>query len=209
MSAYKKPRYDPQKLDMLVELRKKAKVSQGQAASFFEMKDYGSIANWETGKSKPRVSRRPDFIIYLIDKLGLRHDYEQFLKIWHEVMVGEWMWAPLTEPELQHAFPGHNRTVHSIATEEWGQVEPMLSQGGELAELAKLVLGQRGGSSEVMWALAPGDGPPKRLANGITCHSLYLIVIPQECRSNSLKYREKQLEIPSFLIENPALAMPQ
>ena len=209
MSAYKKPKYDPQKLDMLVELRKKAKVSQGQAASFFEMKNYGSIANWETGKSKPRVSRRPDFIIYLIDKLGLRQDYEQFHKIWQEVMVAEWKWAPLTEPELQHAFPGHNRTALSVGTEEWGQVEPMLSQGGELAELAKLVIGQTAGSSEVMWALAPGDGPPKRLPNGITCHRLYLIVIPQESRSNSLKYREKQLEIASLYIENPVLAMPQ
>ena len=179
MSAYNKPKYDPQKLDMLIELRKKANVSQSQAAEFFEMKNYGSIANWESGRSKPWVSRRPDFIIYLIDKLGLRHDYQHFLNIWDEVMVEEWEWAPLTDAELQHAFPGHKAIALPLSSEQLTQLEPLTGQAGDLAQLARLVLGPTAPTADVMWALAPGDAPPKRLPNGVTYHSLYLIVIPQ------------------------------
>jgi transcriptional regulator with XRE-family HTH domain len=179
VSAYKKPKYELRKLDMLVELRKQAKVSQSQAASFFEMKNYGSIANWEAGISKPRVTRRPQFIIYLIDKLALRHNYQQFLTIWNEVMVEQWSWAPLTEAELRHAFPGHTSTAIALAPEQLAPLEHITDQAGELARLARLVSGQTAPTAEVLWALAPGDAPPKRLPNGITLHSLYLIVLPE------------------------------
>jgi transcriptional regulator with XRE-family HTH domain len=163
---------------MLIELRQKAKVSQSQAAEFFEMKDYGSIANWESGLSKPWVSRRPDFIIYLVDKLGLRHDYQQFLKVWTEVMVEEWMWEPLTDTELQHAFPGQNATAQPFSPEQVTPLEAITGQTGDLARLASLVIGQIDPTAKVIWAIAPGDVPARRLPNGVTFHSLYLIAIP-------------------------------
>ncbi|MCB0168316.1 MAG: helix-turn-helix transcriptional regulator [Anaerolineae bacterium] len=178
MSAYNKPKFDPQKLDILIELRQKAKVSQGQAAEFFKMSDYGSIANWESGRSKPWGRRRPDFIIYLVDKLGLRHDYQQFLNVWNAVMVEEWLWEPLTDSELQHAFPGHNATTQPFSPAQLTQLEAIAGQGADLAQLASLVIGQTDPATKVIWAIAPGDTPAKRLANGITFHSLYLIAIP-------------------------------
>ena len=181
MLAYQKPKYDPQKLDRLIQLRKKAKVSQAEAASFFDMKNYGSIANWESGRSKPWVSRRPDFIIYLIDKLGLRQEYPQFLELWNEVIVEEWGWDPLTEAEIQHAFPGHRPPTLPLAQEQLTPVGAIAGQA-DLAQLASLVMGPSAPTTDVMWAIAPGDTPPKHLPNGITCHSLYLIAIPQNVK---------------------------
>ena len=159
---------------MLVLFRKQANLSQRQAAAFFDMTRYGSLADWESGKSKPRVTRRPQFIVYLIDKLGLRNNYQQFLEIWNDVMVEEWAWDPLTDTELHNIFPGHSVTATHFAPENLAKDEHVTNDAGELAQLVSLVIGQTTPATNVLWAIMPGDAPPKHLPNGMTFHSVSL-----------------------------------
>lgn len=99
-------RYNPQKLSILINLREEASLSQTEVAKFFSMEDYNSVSAWEKGDSRPLLQRRSDFMIYLLDKLGLHNDYQQFRKVWDDVMVGEWRWDPLSKEELRHYFRG-------------------------------------------------------------------------------------------------------
>ena len=130
---------DPQKLEVLVELRKKVGLNQSDVARFFEMTDYGSVAAWELGKSKPLSTRRKRFIVYLLDKLLLRHQPDHFFSIWSEVMVDEWGWHPLSQEECRSAFPGQSSLAPHLS---WpNSLYPELPNGRDidLAHLTQLL----------------------------------------------------------------------
>jgi hypothetical protein len=52
-------------------------------------------------------------MVYLLDKLGLRRQPQEFLKVWNDVMVGEWGWKPLSNDELRRCFPGRVKQILS------------------------------------------------------------------------------------------------
>jgi tetratricopeptide (TPR) repeat protein len=108
----------------LQQLRETAGLSQQDAARFFEMKDRRSIGAWELGKSRPHHTRRTRFMIYLLDKLGLRRQPEEFLQLWQEIAFAKWGWRMLNDQELRHCFPGSIRhlavTQNQVVVTFWG-----------------------------------------------------------------------------------------
>jgi transcriptional regulator with XRE-family HTH domain len=83
---------EPAKLQILVELRKAAHLSQKQVAQRFGLEpEQGrkTVGNWEIGIHPPDKSRRQQFIGYLWDALGLRHDPQRFEQVW-SLLVAEW-----------------------------------------------------------------------------------------------------------------------
>ncbi|MFQ5855444.1 MAG: tetratricopeptide repeat protein [Anaerolineae bacterium] len=98
-------RFDSQKLAVLADLRRAAGLSQSQVAEFFGMQHRDSVSAWELGKRRPHPTRRSRFIVYLLDKLGLRRDGQRFLEVWDAVLIGECGWQPLSDEELQTCFP--------------------------------------------------------------------------------------------------------
>lgn len=139
MSSYQTPKYDLQKLKVLVELRQEAGLSQREVAEFFNMTDYNSVAAWEAGSSKPHSTRRPQFIIYLVDKLGLRRDHQEFYQIWNDIMVEEWAWEPLSIDELWSVFPSYIPPALSLSPQYSPYVEYSPDQQTELAQLDRLL----------------------------------------------------------------------
>jgi ABC-type oligopeptide transport system substrate-binding subunit len=108
-SDYGKHRPDLRKLQILVELREAANLTQDQVGASLGLegaKRRDSVRAWETGASCPALKRRPDFIVYLLDGLRLRNDPQRFLQVWDDIMVGEWGWRPLTEDEWRKNLPG-------------------------------------------------------------------------------------------------------
>ena len=70
LSDFEKPRPDLRKLQVLVELREAANLTQDQAGALLGLegtKRRDSVRAWETGASYPALKRRPDFIVYLLD----------------------------------------------------------------------------------------------------------------------------------------------
>ena len=130
---------DPQKLEVLVDLRKNVGLNQSDVARFFEMTDYGSVAAWELGKSKPQSTRRKRFIVYLLDKLLLRHQPDQFFSIWSEVMVDEWGWQPLSQEECRSAFPGHKTLLSHLPWPDSLYPEHPFGRDIDLAHLTQLL----------------------------------------------------------------------
>lgn len=109
--------YDPTVTRRLADLREAISVSQSQAARFFGLKDKkgrDSVSAWETGKAQPARKRRPDFIVYLTDVLGLRTHLLILIETWNAVMVGQWGWPPLSENELTAYFPGAVLTAKEV-----------------------------------------------------------------------------------------------
>ena len=102
-------KYDYSKTVRLAELRRRADLSQDQAAEHLGLtgaKRRDTVSNYELGYSRPGRARRTRFILYLLDILGLRDNPSEFSQIWDEVMVGEWRWWPLTDEERkQHLAP--------------------------------------------------------------------------------------------------------
>jgi transcriptional regulator with XRE-family HTH domain len=130
---------DPQKLELLVDLRKKVGLSQSEAARFFDMSDYGSVAAWELGKSKPLPTRRQRFIVYLLDKLLLRRNPDRFFSVWTEIMVGEWGWPPLSDEESQNAFPGQKALAPDLSWLELPFADHANGHDNDLAHLTQLL----------------------------------------------------------------------
>jgi len=98
-------RVEASKTMILVNLREEAKVTQRQAAKYFQMRDRESISAWEKGESIPReAKRRERFITYLGDLLGLRNDLQRLRQVWNEVMVDAWKWNRLRDEELKQYY---------------------------------------------------------------------------------------------------------
>ena len=96
------PKFSPQKLQVLVELREAAGLTQDEAGARLGLegkKRRDSVHAWETGVSAPDVKRRAEFIVYLLDGLRLRSDLARLARVWDEIMVGEWRWRSLSDDE--------------------------------------------------------------------------------------------------------------
>jgi hypothetical protein len=187
MSQHNYQRYDAQKLAALADLRREAGLSQSEVATFFGMKRWDSVSAWELGMSKPRSTRRSWFIVYLLDKLGLRN-YQQFVKMWNDLMVEQWGWQPLSEDELKGCFPGTVTQPVSprIPMQRPARVHYFIGHEAELAEILTYLqpgkvlalygpggIGKTALSAEALWNLAPGDEPPDRFPDGIVYYSFY------------------------------------
>lgn len=106
---------NPHNLEILRQLREMNKISQTNMATFFGFAGRSArnrIGEWENGDKIPPVKHRAKFILYLIEKLGLREDLKRFEEVW-QVVSNEWNWLPLTEAERQQYFFSQS----SIATE--------------------------------------------------------------------------------------------
>lgn len=107
MISYEESKVNYLKTKILEDLRKdkKHKITQGQMASFFLLKDRTTCREWELGKVIPSEQKyRDSFVKYLLDRLGLRTSPERFFQIWNELMVNEWEWTPLAKVDLV-SFP--------------------------------------------------------------------------------------------------------
>lgn len=132
---YNTAKYNSQKLQILVELRQAAHLSQDQAAEFLGLignRRRQSVADWEWGKSRPDIGLRALFIGYLLDQLRLRQNPEKFGQIWVEVMVGEWGWSLLSEAEW------HNSTNRPHLV-DWGRAPDTSRFYGRQEELQELI----------------------------------------------------------------------
>ncbi|HSH03792.1 MAG TPA: NB-ARC domain-containing protein [Anaerolineae bacterium] len=101
MYDYEDGKYNFKQTSQLTELREQAGLTQQQVAHFFGLKSRDTISSWELGESKPHISRRGRFLIYLLDAVTLRQDPSKLMMIWHTIMHIEWGWPPLTTQELQ------------------------------------------------------------------------------------------------------------
>lgn len=93
--------FDRDRLALLVDLRKRARVSLRQMAAACGL--YGdagreSVRAWELGESKPQSTRRPKIVHYLWNDLGLHRQPELLTAVWG-VFVDEWGWNDLTADE--------------------------------------------------------------------------------------------------------------
>ncbi len=126
--AYRQPRSDPEIVGVLIKLRDDAHLTQMEAAHKVGLegtKSRDSFSAWESGMSIPRVARRPDFLIYLLDSLRLRRDPTRFEQVWNDVMVGQWNWPTVNDTEWTRLFPGRSRArLESPQPAEIRIVEP-------------------------------------------------------------------------------------
>lgn len=97
--------FDPAKTIRLAELRDAADLTQQEVAELFYLKDRASVRAWEFGYSSPPAKHRSRFIVYLLDKLALRKDPQQFRTLWDDLMVNTWGWEPLIADEWLHYLP--------------------------------------------------------------------------------------------------------
>lgn len=98
-------RVEASKTLLLVHLREETRVTQQQAANYFQMRNRESIRAWEKGESiPPEAKRRERFITYLGDFLGLRKNPQRLHHIWNEVMVEAWRWERLRDDELRQYY---------------------------------------------------------------------------------------------------------
>lgn len=99
---------NPQRLELLIELRKQAHLSAGDAARYLGL--YGTqsrktVGAWERGEITPEATRRTRFLGYLWNALLLYKQPEQFLTIWG-ILSDEWHWEPLDEEEWRNLNSG-------------------------------------------------------------------------------------------------------
>jgi hypothetical protein len=89
-------------LERLVDLRRHRGRSQTDAAAHFHLGPNGrqTISAWELGHTIPPRERRPEFITYFCDFLGLGDDPDTVEEYW-QIVQGAWHWEPLTEQERQ------------------------------------------------------------------------------------------------------------
>ena len=125
------PKHDLQKLQILVELREAAHLTQDQAGALLGLegaKRRDSVRAWESGTNYPALKRRPNFIVYLLDGLRLRNDPKRLRRVWDDIMVEEWSWRPLTEEELRRYLPGWSslsRTMDSLTAGPAKGMDPL------------------------------------------------------------------------------------
>jgi hypothetical protein len=191
-AKYSSPKYDSKKLAILVELRREAGLSQHKVAEFFGMERGDSVRAWEVGTSAPHSTRRSQFIVYLLDKLGLRHNYQKFLEVWNKLIVGEWEWEPLNANELGNSFPGTvtplapqhitrvplqrpPRVPHFIGRkDELKQLLTDLQPGQVVTLCGPGGIGKSALAAEAIKTLASGDDLTKRFPDGIVWHDFYI-----------------------------------
>lgn len=105
----KEYRCNPDITMRLRRLRERAGLTLTEAANFFDVKEYETVAKWELGRTIPPESRhRLKWIDYLLNKLNLRRNPEtiqQFLRTWNKVMCLEWEWEPLSRDESWQYIP--------------------------------------------------------------------------------------------------------
>lgn len=107
MKGYEAPDYNPLVVGVLVDLRKKAGLSQFAVADKMGLtggKRDETVGTWEAGKARPGAALRADFLLYLWDSLRLMRDPDGFAQVWRDVCIGQWQWPPLNEKLLHQAF---------------------------------------------------------------------------------------------------------
>lgn len=92
---------NPQRLDVLRQLREAAQLTQADMALICGLRgrqSHQTAGAWERGTITPDARRRKRFIGYLWDDLGLRRDPERFEAVWR-ILVEEWGWQPIDAAE--------------------------------------------------------------------------------------------------------------
>lgn len=91
-----------QRLTILTELRLAAGLTLGHMAHRCGLRgnqSHQTAGAWERGEMIPNDGRRrPHFLGYLWDDLGLRRDPTHFAAVW-EILIEEWQWEPLSDRE--------------------------------------------------------------------------------------------------------------
>jgi WD40 repeat protein/transcriptional regulator with XRE-family HTH domain len=116
---------DSTRLQILVDLRKAAHLTQRKVAQLFDMEGSQgrqTIGNWEAGIHPPSKSRRTRFIHYLWDELGLRRTPRQFEEVW-AILVQEWKWYPISDEEWQ-SFTTIPRPGREQLPSTWPKTDP-------------------------------------------------------------------------------------
>lgn len=88
---------NPDRLHILIQLRKQARISLGQMANACGLvgkRGYDSASAWERGLSTPHSNVRFGFRLYLAQTLGLAADPGKLTAVW-DILVDEWDWEPL------------------------------------------------------------------------------------------------------------------
>lgn len=91
----------PSSLDILIELRREAGLSQGEMARLCGLhgrRSHQTAGAWERGDYAPDPRRRRDFIHYLWDGLGLRRDPQRFEEVW-AILGQRWGWEAIDDGE--------------------------------------------------------------------------------------------------------------
>lgn len=99
-------RANADKLRLLIDLRRKQKISQAQMAVRLGLsgsKSRDTVALWEKGTVIPLAYWRGRFLTYLLDDLKLRRYPDIFRDVW-DILVAEWSWEPLRTEEWQRLF---------------------------------------------------------------------------------------------------------
>lgn len=76
---------NPQRLDILRQLRETAQLTQAEMAAICGLRgrrSHQTAGAWERGAMTPDARRRKRFIGYLWDDLGLRRNPAQFEAVW-------------------------------------------------------------------------------------------------------------------------------
>lgn len=91
----------PNRLSILIDLRREAALSQADMARLCGLtgsQSHQTAGAWERGEYAPGPRRRTDFAHYLWDHLGLRRKPEQFEQIW-QLLTEEWGWEVWSDAE--------------------------------------------------------------------------------------------------------------
>lgn len=96
-----RPIAHPERLAVLVDLRREAGISQTEMARLCGLtgrQSHQTAGAWERGEYAPSPQRRTDFAHYLWDRLGLRREPTAFDELW-AVLSEEWGWEPFGDDE--------------------------------------------------------------------------------------------------------------
>lgn len=134
-----------ERLQILVQLRKRAGVSLAQmalACGLTGKRGYDSASAWERGVSTPQSSVRFDFRLYLANTLGLVADPVMLDRVWN-ILVDEWDWEPLQANDWLaiSAYVASGSSGHSAAAPEQASMPHPLQRlptQGEIPQLAPL-----------------------------------------------------------------------
>lgn len=106
MAKLPEQRADAAQLQVLVDLRRKQKISQAQMAEWFGLtgsKSRDTVGAWERGTAIPPTHWRGRFLTYLLNDLKLSPYPDEFRRVW-DILVEQWDWQNVTSAEWQHYF---------------------------------------------------------------------------------------------------------
>ncbi len=112
-----RPIAHPERLTVLVDLRREAAISQTEMARLCGLtgrQSHQTAGAWERGEYAPSPQRRTDFAHYLWDRLGLRREPIAFDELW-AVLSEEWGWERLGDDEW--------RALTHLSRPSWSEKE--------------------------------------------------------------------------------------